>query len=341
MRLVPLALAFWLSFSVPALARNWAESLFPELDHDFGTVPRGASMHCTFVARNPFQDVPVRISGLRRTCGCTDVALDGVVVLNERVSYSSVHKVLEPGQEATIDVTLDTRRFIGRKSAQITVYLDQPQRASVRLTIRSFIRQDVVLNPGAIQFGAVTREHLEPRSLDIEYAGSLDWRAERVEHSNDDLDVRIEPWYRKPGQVGYKLVVTPKRTLPAGYFSDLVRIYTNDPASPQIVVRVDGQLLPDLIVTPAKLRLGPVRTQESARKYVLLRARKPFRVIAVKGVDDEFKAEFTDQAQTFHMVTIEFAGSPKPGLYHRKLFIETDLDGDNVAEVEAVVQVNP
>ncbi|HID22569.1 MAG TPA: DUF1573 domain-containing protein, partial [Planctomycetaceae bacterium] len=299
MRLAPLAVAFLFLLNMPAEARNWAEALFPKLDHDFGTIPRGASMDCSFLVRNPYQDTKVRISGLKRTCGCTDVAIDGVVVLNEKVTYSSVHKVLEPGEEVRINVRLDTRKFVGRKSAQITVYLDQPQPASVRLTIRSFIRQDVVLNPGTIQFGAVTREHLEPRSLDIEYAGTLDWRIERVEHSNEHLDVAIEPWYRNPGQVGYKLMVSPKPTLPAGQFRDLVYIYTNDPASPRIVVHVAGQLLPELIVTPAKLRLGTVRPGQPARKYVLIRARKPFRVTEVKGCDQQFQAEYAERAQTF------------------------------------------
>jgi hypothetical protein len=182
---------------------------------------------------------------------------------------------------------------------------------------------------------------LEPRSLDIEYAGTLDWRIERVEHSNEHLDVAIEPWYRNPGQVGYKLTVTPKPTLPAGQFRDLVYIYTNDPASPRIVVHVGGQLLPELIVTPAKLRLGTVRPEQPARKYVLIRARKPFRVTEVKGCDEQFQAEYAERAQTFHMVTIKFTGSADPGLYQRKFIIETDLDGEGAAEVEAVVQVTP
>ena len=69
------------------LAASWAEGMFSELRHDFGSIPRGADVRCNFLINNNTGS-PVRISGLHMTCGCTQVSLDDKVVMDSNVKVS-------------------------------------------------------------------------------------------------------------------------------------------------------------------------------------------------------------------------------------------------------------
>lgn len=71
------------------------------LVHDFGKVPRGTQLRHTFRIINT-SDVPLRILSARTSSG----ALNG----------RSTKDVLQPGEEGTLEVSLDSRRFSGPKT---------------------------------------------------------------------------------------------------------------------------------------------------------------------------------------------------------------------------------
>ena len=323
-----------------AVAGPWTERLFTELRHDFGSVPRGADVRHTFMLTNN-TGAPVRISGLRRTCGCTQITLDDKVVLDQNIQQSSESKVIQPDQTARIGVVLDTRKFIGNKSAEITITFDQPTLAEVRLTVSSFIRQDIVLNPGAVQFGTLTRGQELTKELEIEYAGQSDWRIENVTSSNSNLVVKYDETSRSPGHIAYKLTVTLKPETPAGSIRDTLIVQTNDSVSPKVPVIVAAQVQPDLIVTPSSLSFGTVRAGQTVTRNVLLRGKKAFRMTKVDGPDARFQFGGTDSAQSFHKVTVRFTADDQAGPVESTFRIETDLADDPWAEIKATVQVVP
>jgi hypothetical protein len=332
---VVLCLATWCS---NAQAGSWADGLFSELRHEFGSIPRGSDQRCTFVITNT-TDGPVRITGMSRTCGCTQITLDDKVVLDQNTKQSRENKVILAGQESHVGVVLDTRSFIGSKSAEITISFDQPSHADVRLTVNSFIRQDIVLNPGAIQFGSLSHGQEVTKELDIEYAGTANWQVLSVTNSNANLDAKLEETYRKPGQIGYRLIVTLKATAPAGLIRDAIIIETNDTNAPQFPVIVTGQVQPDLIVTPANLTMGTVKPGQSITRQVLLRGKKPFQVTGVEGGAESFRVEKPEGSQTFHKVIVRFAGSDEPGTRECTFKIQADLADESAAEFKATVQV--
>jgi hypothetical protein len=321
-----------------ACAGTWADGLFSELRHEFGNIPRGSDQRCSFILSNT-SDAPVRITGLSRTCGCTQITLDDKVVLDQNIKNSRENRVVLPGQALQLGVVLDTRSFIGPKSAEIIVSFDQPTHADVRLTVNSFIRQDIVLNPGAIQLGTVSHGQDAVKELDIEYAGTANWQILSITKPNPYLDVKVEETYRKPGQLGYKLTVALKPTTPVGIIRDVIMIETNDPGAPQFSVLVTGQVQPDLIVTPSNLTMGTVKPGQSVTRQVLLRGKKPFQVLAVQGGAESFQIEKPEGAQSFHRVIVRFAGSDEPGTRECTFKIQTDLADESAAEFKAVVNV--
>ena len=96
--------------------------------------------------------------------------------------------LLKTWEKAEILVTVDTRGFLGRKDATITVVFDQPYAAEVQLHVHTYIRSDIVVQPGAVSFGSVMQGAGASRSLTISYAGRDDWRIARVECANPSIE---------------------------------------------------------------------------------------------------------------------------------------------------------
>src|SRR5262249_30206395 len=138
--------------------------------------------------------VPLEIVNVRSSCPCGTVT-------------PSV-KVLEPRQEGYIEVTMDTRRFTGAKTITIFVTVGPQFISTAELKVSASSRGDVVFNPGEVNFGVVPRGQTASQTIDVEYAGALDWRVSEVDKGSAPVDVALEEWYRRPGQVGYRVKTT-------------------------------------------------------------------------------------------------------------------------------------
>ena len=139
-RTVCVLLLLILTAAVPALGGDWARKMFEETSHDFGYVARGAKAEFEFVLSNIYLE-DVHIAGVRSSCSCT----------TPRIKQAQL-KTYEKG---AIIAAFNTRSFLGRKSATVTVTFDKPLYAEVQLHVSGHIRSDVVLSPGSVQLGSV------------------------------------------------------------------------------------------------------------------------------------------------------------------------------------------
>ncbi len=79
-------------------------------------------------------------------------------------SRASAKRLLKTWEKTEVVITLDTRAEPGRKDGTIEVEFDLPFPAKVQLHVHSFIRGDVVMQPGVVEFGSVeSRGRGEPR----------------------------------------------------------------------------------------------------------------------------------------------------------------------------------
>src|SRR5271165_2388901 len=148
----------WLLFGIGvelARADAWTDALFTENRHDFGMVPRGVKVKHDFVMVNRLGEA-VTILNLRPSCGCT----------SGRASASQIG----PGQSAVIEAEMDTRNFVGPKSTilYVTLITASGREGEARLGVSSLILSDIVMNPGAIDFGAVGRGQSPAKTLTID-----------------------------------------------------------------------------------------------------------------------------------------------------------------------------
>jgi hypothetical protein len=322
----------WLAVAVsPAAAANWAEGLFTEKAHDFGPVPRGGKFRHEFLLANRLNE-PLSILNIRASCGCT----------TGRASTSQ----LAPGQSAIVEAEIDTRNFVGVKATVLFVTLVNAggQEAEVRLGISANILSDVVLNPGVVDFGAVTRGQSPVQSLTIDRVGASHWKVERMVSSSRVLSGQLVETARSDAAVQYTLTVSIKPEAPAGVLRDEIRLLTNDAETASIAIPVTATIRGDLVATPSVLALGKVASAGGAQGRFLVRASKPFTIVAVEGGGDGFNVAPADPVKAVaHILNVAYRpeeGRSRGDLRH-VFRVLTDLPGEPTLELTATCHVEP
>lgn len=273
--------------------------------------------------------MPLTISEPRVSCSCTTVTLSA--------------KTVPPKESVFLDVSMDARRFTGPKTVDIYVSVGPQYTSTATLHVSANSRADVVCNPGQVNFGVVASGQTPTQTMDIEYAGNLDWKITGVaDHAALPLEGKVEELYRQPGpitKVGYRLSATLKANAPAGAGRWEILLQSNDPASPNVPVLLEATVQASLEVSgQVKFSNAKVGTETSFR--VVVRGSKPFRILAVEGQGDGLVVEGPSEAREVHVVQIKWKPATA-GDFRRELKFKTDLDGGAVATVPVEGAASP
>jgi hypothetical protein len=260
--------------------------------------------------QNIFKET-IHVAGVRASCGC---AIPKVI-----------KPALETWEKGGILVEFNTRSFLGQRKATITVTIDQPYYAEVQLTITGYIRGDVVFDPGTVNFDTIEPGSGATRTVHVNYAGRSDWQIVDIRSANTNLVVEPIETQRQNGRVGYDLNVHLKPDASPGYFNDQMILITNDQNQQQIPLRVEGQVLSPLTVSPAALALGVVHPGETVTRSLVVRGNKPFRIVRVACGDDCFQFQPSQEAKQLHVVPVKFTASQTSGKVSEEILIETDM----------------
>jgi hypothetical protein len=331
MTMIAGAIGLLLLYAATGQAQDWAKAMFDQTTHDFGAVARGAKVEHRFTVENIYEE-DAHIKSASSSCGCS----------TPRISK----QLLKTWEKGEIVVTIDTRGFTGRKDATIEVEFDLPFPAKVQLHIHANIRGDIVVQPGAVQFGSVGQGAGAQQTLAISYAGRNDWKIERVECADPRIETRLVEAARTPGQVSYSLSVKLKQDAPPGYVRDQLMLVTNDfdPRSARVPVPVEGLVASALTVRPSPLMMGVVEAGQAITRNLVVQGRSPFRILAVRSADDRFQCKPPAEAKLAHILPVTFLAkraNPAGDKLSAKIRIETDLVGANAVEVDVYVQVVP
>ncbi len=277
--------------------------MFEKQSHDFGVIARGADATYRFkITNNTTQQV--HIANTRTTCGCT--------------AARPSRDLLESGEVAYIEVSMDTRKFTRRKDSNLIVTFDTPAYAEVRLPITAYIRTDVVLTPGMVNFGNVAKGSGSQKKIGIAYAGRSDWKILKVETKNPYMDAKVIEKDRSEGRVNYDLVVDLKEDAPVGDLRSLLVLITDDANSPQVPVLVEGQVEAEITVTPRDVSFGVLTAGSGKRtKNVVLRGRKPFEIekIESESGDSSYQVQLPTTTKPVHVLPLSYVPSNKTGKF--------------------------
>ena len=316
--LLPLAVAPGVS------AQEWATKMFESTTHDFGALARGTKAQAHFKLKNVYEE-NVHISGVRSSCGCTIPQI-----------VKADLKTFEAGE---IVADFNTRDFLGQKTATITVSLDKPFPAEVQLHVSGFIRSDVVVQPGAVDFGAVDFGTNVQKRITVTYAGRDDWELLDVKSGNPHIAVEMVETGRGNGKVSYDLTVQLTKDAPVGYLKDQLILVTNDSRATDLAVDLQAQVTSEITVSPASLFMGIVEPGSKVTKQLVVRGKRPFKILDVKCDDASFEIHASDASKTIHLIPVVFTAGEAPGKITRQIVIETDQGAGVQPKLTAYAQV--
>lgn len=312
----------------PLPAQEWARKMFKETQYNFGSVARGAKTEHRFKFENLYLE-DIHISGIRASCGCTTPWV--------------TKDTLKTYETSEIVAHFNTDRFSGQRGATLTVTIDRPYYAEVQLRVDGYIRTDVVVDPGSIEFGSLDQGQPAEKHANVNYAGRSDWKITGVKTSSPYITAKVTEKGRQNGQVSYGLTVALAPDAPAGYLQDQLILVTNDRNYTHVPVAVEGRIVPELVVNPGLVSMGRMQPGQTVRKQVVVQAKQPFHITSVEWDNGHFQADLSadakSEAKTVHLVPITFVAGAQAGKITGKLRIETDLHGGAVTEIQATALV--
>ena len=290
--------------------------------HDFGTADNQSTVKHTFKVRNDGTSV-LNISQVKPACGCTIANISS--------------KVLQPGEEATIDAALNLKGRRGLQTKTITVHSNDPKTPEYRLTLKGTAASEIGINPTSVYLGQLGVGETVTKTVSITNNGTNDLRILKVTSQNNLVTYRVET--NTPGKA-YTLHVTNSDTMPIGRINDYLTVTTNNKTSPSERLTVFGNVVAKLSVSPTKLTLDPgagtgnhtvTVKAGSVRNYQILDVAWPEAGGSLKVVNGGVNG-----------FTITFSGvEPKPELNGTSIVIKTTVAGMEEIEIPVTVKAAP
>jgi len=287
---------------------EWASKMFEKKSHDFGVVARGAATQYRLKLKNIYEQ-EVHIAEVRTTCGCT--------------AGKPSQETLKSLEEAYVTITMDTVKFKQKKDSNVIVVFDRPLSTQVTIPITAYIRQDVVVDPGSVQFGSVYREDKNEQTVKIQYAGRDDWKVKEIKTNSDHISAKVVETARGNGRVDYDLIVGVSNAMPVGALRQYISLVTDDQSNPIVPVLVEGDIKADIFVDPSLVSLGTMQPGQSKTVQVVVKGRKPFEVESVtcEKAQEVFQVRLPKNAAPVQVIPLTVTAPDKAGTLDEELSI--------------------
>jgi hypothetical protein len=327
MRRYSLLLCVLLGIASQAHASTWADGLFDELSHDFGSVPRGQVVTHYFRIQNNNKQ-PVHIAQVKVSCGrCS--------------SARALQNYLQPGQETAILATMDTNQFINVKPITIFVIFDQPQYTEVRLWMQANSREDVMFSPNTIAFGQVKRNTKAESKINISFLGTTPTQILELKSESNYVTPVVNAVPGAAGVSAFEITAKLREDTPVGKWYTDIWLKTNNPAMPKLRVPVTVEIEAPLSVNPSTVSLGKVKAGIEEDRKVIIRGVRAFRIVGIKGTDSQLQVrQTTDESLTVHVLTVTL-NPREAGDLTRRITVQTDLASNTDIHFDARAEVIP
>ena len=305
-----------LFLTAPLSAQEWAVKMFEGREHDFGAVARYAETTHRFVLENKYLE-DVHIAGVRASCGCTTPTIE--------------KQTLKTWEKGAILAKFNTDRFMGRKQATLTVTIDKPFYAEVQLTVKGYIRPDVVFHPGKVDFGEFSQATGAEKQVQVSYAGRSNWNITDVRSVSENYQVELGEAVRTGNQVMYNMLVRVKPNAPAGFFKDSLTVVTNDSRNQRLSLSIYGKVASALSIAPASLSFGEVSVGDSQTKKVIVQSQQPFVVLNVDCGDNAGLTAPLDglsEPKKLHVIPVTITPD-KAGEVQQQIVVTTNVGSSN------------
>jgi hypothetical protein len=211
---------------------------------DYGQVAKGEPVKHVFVLKNA-GNADLHITDVKPSCGCTVPEFD---------------KVIKPGGEGKVTLTVDTKNFSGPVSKTALLITDDPSVPQRTLFLSFVVKPFVDAVPYA--FFKITALTGEAASSDvILVSDEPDFKPSKVEAPNSFLRAALAPVPEKEllkdrGPNQWKVTVSTAPDAPEGLLGGNVKVTTGSKKQPEMDLQVTGFIKPTVSVTPLSINFG-------------------------------------------------------------------------------------
>lgn len=301
--------------AVVTAAPAWAGpgELFAEKVMDFGVSPKGTILVHYFRFTNTTKQT-LTLGNPRVSCGCVSAAVNTNQV--------------KPGETAAVIAYMDTRRIPTpntTKSVLVYVPFVAPVQEEVTLRVQTVARDDLMMSPDTLAFGAVKKGHETKTSTKVTFLSDPNWQITEAKSTGGYVKAEVKQDTRAGGLVTYEVTACLDKDCPAGNWVSDIYLKTSNPAIPKLRIPVTVNVTaPAVAASPNVVSFGNVALGTTPEKKVTLQSGSPFKILKVNGVDEQLKVVIEkNEASPVH--TIVLAANPKVmGGFTRKVEIVTD-----------------
>lgn len=292
-------------------AQEWAEKMFDKNRIEFGSVAKGADVRTRITVTNKYKE-PIELLSAVPKCAC--------------ISANMKPTTLASLQSAEIEVVLNTVGFSDERNTSVTVHLGGQFATQVVIPVHAFIRRDVVLTPGSVDFGPVGRGSALDRKVQIAYAGRNNWTIKDIQNTSKHLDAKVVETGRSGGRVNYDLIVRLKPDAPMGDLRTQLTLVTDDPNTPRIPVLVEGKVEAEYTVQPDLVQFGVMNPGEKKTINIVVRAnnRKPFAIEKLESekTADAFEVRLSSDSRTVHILPLTLTAPSEAGVINEEFTLK-------------------
>jgi len=263
--------------------------LATELEHNFGSVERGAQLSHQFTLTNT-TGKELRIKNVSPSCHC--------------VSAMVTDYTVPPGGTTVIDARMNTSSFLGSKTVTITVSFDRPRRGDLQLRVSAVSGGGPNVTNTEVDFGSANVGQKLEKKLILEFTGGADRRIESVQFNGEKLTATHRELDRSGDRVRYELTIALPGNLPIGQLEEKINVKTNDPKSGEVTVVARAKVEGQITMVPDTFKLDNLSPGARITKTVIIKSQTPFHVTQVNNTLGMFAVKSGREDKTIQMLSI-------------------------------------
>jgi hypothetical protein len=314
----------WMVFAVAVLigttAPVWAGpgDLFAEKTMDFGTSPKGTVLVHYFRFTNTTKQT-LNVGSPRVSCGCVSAAVN--------------KNQIGPGETGVVIAHMDTRRIPHANVVKaVTVYVPFTGSVNeeVQLRVQTVTRDDLLISPDKLELGNVAAGQGAKGGTKVTFTSDPNWKITEATSTGGFVKAEFKEDSRSGNFVTYDVTATVDKDCPAGNWISYIHLKTSDPAMGKLRLQVTVNVAaPAATATATGIQsdnaaFGDLPVGVETEKTVTLKSGKPFRILDVKGADEQLKV-VVSKTESSDKHTLIFAANPKAvGGFTRNVEVTTD-----------------
>ncbi|MSR74803.1 MAG: DUF1573 domain-containing protein [Planctomycetes bacterium] len=286
----------------------------------FGSLPQFSAAKHSFAIKNEGTGA-LKISQVIPSCQCAAA----VPAKNE----------LQPGEETTIDVSLDTKNFMGALTKIVTVLCNDPRQPQIILTITGEVLPPYAVLPREVNLGRVARSSPGTGgSFAVNITKGVEVHIKEVSSSNPMVEItkdgELTP--QPDGSQRQVFNVRLKNGVPVGLLRESITILTDYGALQRTVITLAATIEGEVVISPTSFSMGRPKLGEGAEKEIEISkgGKDPMNIEGVEAMPNGiFSAAVKTVEEGRRWVVKVSVSKDAPKGYHRgTVLIRTNVTGE-------------